>query len=307
MTTTDVPLTETQTPSAPPAVGKAVEVAGRRVLIERPSTLKGTRGLAIFEAITANVPEIVEEFGSFRTRYMVAGATTLSRAEAQIEFRPRPAIIDGELQYRDDGSLEMLPSALAHMTEADWAENDGRLQILGPPPDLPQAIAGVLPKVMDAGVDNVFKLLAVFLASNADLKAARVAGNVDEFIEQAANDLIDDSFLDEVPEMLVAVAEVIDENLRAKFEVIGDRLGEALRVIGLGGATESIPDYETPILDDEPEPSKPGSSTSSPESTDGATTTSSTPPSTSSSTSEGSSNSNTSTDESAKTSSEQSP
>lgn len=272
-----------------------VQIAGETVYIERPSTLKGTRGLVAFQEIGNRVPEVIDAIGDFRTKYMRANGVAMSRAQAKAEFSPRPLVLDGEFLRDDKGEIIYGQGDLDSISEADWERSDQSLVIPGAPPDEPLLALAILPKITQDAPDQLFRLLAIFLVSNADLKAWRIDGSIDNMIERAGYQLQEDSFLDELPLIVTAIGEVMDQNLRRQFSEIGDRMGEVMAAFGLRAPqTEETPEeleledglHSTPETPDvEPEPTRHGSSTSSQVDTAGDQTTPSTTPSTSPSTS----------------------
>lgn len=286
----------TETSPADDIVGgvATVEVAGERVAIQRPSTLKGTRALVLFQEIADAVPTLLDEAAEVAKTKRANQSVELTVAEAKLEFAPKPLRIDGVLQLDADGKPIMAASPLDSMTADDWERSGGVLRIDPGPPTNWEIGMSLFSTAYKASQEQVMQLLALFLISNRDLKAARINGDIDQLIEARGLELADDSFLDEIPELAVAIAEVMESNLRRKVAGLGVRVGEALRTYGVetGWVPQSM---KTPNgSDGSPEETATattnhGSSTSSPESMDGPPKPSSTPPLTSSSTSEDSS------------------
>ena len=169
-----------------------------------------------FQEIGNRVPEVIDAIGDFRTKYMRANGVAMSRAQAKAEFSPRPLVLDGEFLRDDKGEIIYGQGDLDSISEADWERSDQSLVIPGALPDEPLLALAILPKITQDAPDQLFRLLAIFLVSNADLKAWRIDGSIDNMIERAGYQLQEDSYLDELPLIVTAIGEVMDQNLRMK-------------------------------------------------------------------------------------------
>lgn len=272
-------MQDTNTGAAAAAPG-TLTLAGQDVTLERVSARKASRILAELRAITAAVPDITRAIGEFVRSYEATNMLELNRTQARYQ----------------------LPDRTAHMTDADWQAADGVLR-LPESPATPEVIAAVFPLALDLAEEHVYRLLALFTMSNSDVKRARREGTLAERLEERADDLLDDAGFDELLELAVVVGEVIDAQVRGKVEALGDRLGNAMRLLGMAPtrsssspasepaqSTSSSPDDE-PTDDSEPtagsstpssSSSRPKSATDSPATSDATRSPSSTNPSTSS-------------------------
>jgi hypothetical protein len=180
----------------------------------------------------------------------------------------------------------MVPSPLDRMTEADW-ERAGHKLRLPKAPSGAETIAAVFDRALDLAEDHVYRLLALFVMSNEDVVRYRRDGTLMEVLATRADELLDRAMADEALELAVVCGETIDEQFSAKAAELGDRLGNALKLLGLTSKTRGPREPAPPATSsDGPSPSTPTSSTDSPAATtDGPPTPSSTSPGTSSSSS----------------------
>lgn len=262
----------------------AITVGAQTVTIERVSARKAAVALGLIRALSRAVPDLQRNWSKFVTEYERENALELNRAQARVRYPPR-LVYDAEGQpLKDDaGELVFSPSIVDSLTEEDW-ERAGHVLRLPKTPTTPEQIIAVLDEALGVAEDHVYRLLALFTMSNADVKAYRRDGSLDERLQGLADDLLDDAMADEVLELAVVVGETVDTQFRAKASELGDRMGNALRVFGMSPTTTG-----PSTSPDGPSTAKPSSSTDSAPPTTGSPTPSSTSPTTSSSPSEGSS------------------
>lgn len=270
--------------------------------IERPSGLKASRALALMRALSRAMPELTGELARFRRDYERDNVLELDRVQARMRYPAEPLVRDGKPLTNEAGDLLMLPSPVDRLTEADW-EAAGGVYRVSASPGWGEVLTALFDRALELAESHVYRLLALFTIPNDELKALRKGGGVDDALEQRAELLLDDSYFDELLELAVVVGETVDHHFRRKTADLGDRVGNALRLIGLDWTTKATPDEPpTPATSTEdpptptpstdgPSSSKPSSSTGSPDSTDGSPTPPSTSPSTDSSSSEQSSTS----------------
>jgi hypothetical protein len=318
-------------PAETPARPATVHLAGREVTIERVSGRKASRAFSILRQIGKDVPGIIEAWGKAQTDFEATHGVELTRVQAHARFAARPLLDDGvpvrhpehllipapegsDLPPRVEphpraGELVMAPSPLDGLTEEDWNSSGGVMR-MPESPSWVQLVAAVFPMVLDAAEESVYTLLALFVATNDEVKRWRRSGNLDEELTRIVDELLDDALADELLELAVVCGEVVDDQFVSKAADLGDRLGKALRLVGLsperlrkrtpGNDSQTPPEAsqtsesggpETPTS---PEPestsassSRPTSPTDSDGPTGGTPTPSSTSPTSSSSPSEG--------------------
>lgn len=278
---------------------RTLELGGRSVTIEPPSGRKASRAFALLRAMNNQAPELIAAWGRFEADYEASHNIELDRAQAMLRYGPEPLVIDGEPIRHPEGharagELVMVPSPLETMTDEAWASVDNKLR-LPRSPGMELKVANILKEeALEEAEQNLYRLVALFAMSNADVKAYRRGGTLTEELDKYADDLLDDAGLDELVELVVVVGEVIDETLRSKVDKLGaGRLGNALRALGVEPralapqtappAPQTAQEEETPTTDG-PATSRPtptsSSSTSSgagPTVSDGTPTPSSTP------------------------------
>ena len=240
-------------------------VNGDTVVLQRPSGRKAARALAELRQAGGAAKEITKAYGLFVREYEEANVIELDRVQARMEFPKRPVLdVAGDPVRDADGEVVLAPSVIDTMTEDDWERSGGKLRI-PKSPSLSETIMAVLPQALELAEDRVYRLLALFLMPNEDVKRLRAEGLLDQELQKRADDLLDEAYADELVELAVAAGELVDNTFRRKAEELGDRLGNAMRLIGLG--------QRIPTTNQDPEPldatngasdTKPTSSTASP-------------------------------------------
>lgn len=264
-----------------------LELAGRRIVIERPTGLKASRALALMRALSKAMPGLQTALAEFRHRYEAENVITLDRVQAKLRYPPRPLERDGAPVLDETGEPVLIPSPVDRLTEEDWTAAGGVYRLPASPSG-EEVVVALFDLALETAEEHVYKLLALFTIGNEELKRARRDGRVDELVDERVGELLEDAFADELLELAVVAGEVVDHHFRRKAGELGERLGNALRLVGLGSRTPRTTSPSTST--DTPSSSKPSSSTDSPANTaDGLPTSSSTPPSTSSSSSPSSS------------------
>ena len=275
---------------APP---NTLTLGGRTVTIERPSSLKASRALAMMRGLSNAAPALQSELATFRVRYEAENFVELDRVQARVQYPERPIMAGGAIMLDEDGAPRMLPSPVDRISEEDWQEAGGKLRVPASPAQWEVVVA-----LLDSGIEAVetlvYRFLALFTIPNADLKAARADGTLDQLVQSTADELLDDTYADELLELAVVVNETIDHHFRRKARFLGDRLGKLLSM--LPGELRSSSSTETSTSSSTTSPNgttpaspKQSSSTDSPPGTDGPPPSSSTAPTISSSTSASSS------------------
>lgn len=287
------------TNGGPTPASRTVRLGNREVTIERVSGRKASRAFAELKAVGKAVPELVNSWGRFQAEYESTHSVELDRAQAEFRYGPEPLVREGELvRYPEDhrlaGEPVMVPGPLASMTEESWAAAGNKLR-LPRSPSFGESLAAIMPDALEVAEEHVYRLLALFTMENADVKAHRKDGTLPTKLDELADELLDDAGADELLELAVVCGEVVEDQFVSKTEELGDRLGNALRLLGMDPAkvrAQTTPqgpqttDSTTPP-EEEPStatssPSNPTSSTDSPAPGDGPPTSSSTNPSTSS-------------------------
>lgn len=236
-----------------------VAVGGRDYIIERPSARKSSSAFRLLRAVSATVKAVTAELGKFDREYAQDHVIELDRAQARMRYPRRPLLNEdagpvlepptiGEGDDRRPnpraGELVMAPSPLDSLTEADW-ERAGHVLRLPEAPSTVERVGAVFDLAMEQAEEELYRLLALFTIPNADVKALRREGRLDEELDRRADELVDDGGLEELLELAVVIGEVIDDQFRSKADELGKgRLGNALRLLGIDLPTSST--EETP-------------------------------------------------------------
>lgn len=230
---------------------RTLTLAGRQITVEPPSGRKAAQAFAILRGVSKELPGLVKAWGEFETSYEREHYAEVPRAEAMLRYGgPQPLHRDGEPVYNDAGELVTIPSGLDQMSDEAWESVDNMLR-RPRSPDTWMTATAVLAEASEEVEENVYRLLALFTISNADVKHHRRAGTLKDHIADVVDDLLDDAGADELLELASVAGDVVDSAFRAKAREIGaSRLGKALRLLGVD-AEELKP--QTP-----PEPTQTG-------------------------------------------------
>lgn len=268
------------------AGARTLTLGTRTVTVERPNGYKATRAIAGVRALSKAFPELQGDLARFRQAYEADNVVALDRVQAKLRFPPRPILDeDGAVRLDEDGTPLLLPSPVDRLTEEDWTEAGG-LYRMPSTPSTEEMVMAVLDRALEVAEEHVYRFLALFTVSNDDLRRYRRDGTLEERLDEAAADLLDDAYADEVMELAVVIAETVDHHFRRKASDLGDRLGKTLATFGLGRPSRQspAPAPAAATSSDGPSASTPTSSTDSPAPTpDGPPTPSSGSPTTSSS------------------------
>lgn len=279
------------------AGSRTITLGSRTITVEPPSGRKAARAFALLRAIGNDAPNLIEAWGAFETEYERTHYVELDRVHAEFRYGPSPLVVEGEvIRYEDGhpkaGEVVMVPGPVSHMTEEAWLSQDNKLRLPKAPGTELKVAAMLRHEAIEAAEDNVYRLLALFAMTNADVKAYRREGTLKEKLDELVDELLDDAALDELIELAVVAGEVIDEQFRRKAQELGERLGNALRVLGVDPTVlrpqtpaehpQTSPTDGPATSSDTPSIERPTSSTDSGASTGGTSTPSSISPGTSS-------------------------
>lgn len=281
---------------------RELTIDGEAITLERPRGRKVSVALALLRALGAKWPRIVNRWADYEADYERRHVLELDRGQAMLRYSARPAIDDdGELIYYPEtvdagdgqtrphphaGEVVMLPSPLEGMTEEAWAAAGHKLR-MPRSPHWGQVLAAVLPEALGdneddlvdaaevelddksdpvAGVErDVYRLLALFVMPNGDVKRYRNDGTLKQRLGEQADELLDNAYADELLELGVAVGELIDDQLGAKVRLLrkSGRLGNLLRLAGIDPdrASRQTAEEGPQTTEEEEEPTDPETST----------------------------------------------
>lgn len=284
----------------------APTVAGEPVTLERPSARKASRALAILRAITKAIPEIQSAAAKARIDYERENFVELDRVQARMRYPARPLLDDdGKPILTEANEPVLLPSPVDAMSDADW-EAAGGVFRMPQSPTAGELIAAIADLALELAEEHVYRLVALFTMSNEDVARHWKAGDLNEALDDAVDDLLDRAYADELLELAVCAGELVEDQFTRKVSDLGARLGNLRRLFGMAPPSSSSSSTTTEEAPSPTDSSTPGPSSSTPTSstdspapadTDGAPTTSSSSPGSSSSSSKNGSTPTTPSDE----------
>lgn len=252
---------------------RTVTIAGRAERVERVSARKASRAFALLKHINRQAKDLAKRVDAFEREWREEHVTMLTRAEARVRF-PRTLVLDPETgaPVTHEGELVYAPSAIDAMTAEDWQATSDRYPVHEAAPGY-AVLMYAFEEALDVAEAHVYRLLALLLMDNETVTAKWKDGSLDDDLATAADDLLDGAMADEVLELAVVCAEVLEDQFRSKLDTLGDRTGNLLRLFGMRPSTTSSTSPNGPTT------SPPSSSTDTPSSSapDGPPTSSSTP------------------------------
>jgi hypothetical protein len=245
----------------------AVTINGREVTVERFTLAKASRVITLLQLLQKQVPEIAKSWATFQKEYAQEYATEMDRMQAMVHFGP----------------------ALEHLTDEDWERAWQKLRVPGSP-SAPEVFFQLAPLIYERAEAVALRLLGIIAIDNATVQRYVESGDIWARVDEFVAEVIQPAPLDELVELVVVAAELIDSTILAKIRSLGDRVGKALRAFGV--KTRWTPETST-TLSEQPEQPTTASATDS-RTTDGLTPSESSPsPGISSTTSEPSTSSQT--------------
>jgi hypothetical protein len=228
-----------------------VEISGRKVTVERFTLAKATRVMTLLQKLQQEVPEVSKSWAEFNRDYAENYPTRLSRIQAIAQFG---------LDIPDD----------------EWERADQTFPVPGKPNSY-EVFFHMAPLVYERAEELTLRLLGLIAMPNETVKGYVKDGDIWERVDQFVDDVIIDAPLDEIMELVVTAAEVIDRQVLAKARTLGERAGNVARLLGIKTMERS----ETSTTSSE-EPVRPStvSVSSSPGTSDGTPTESSDSPGT---------------------------
>lgn len=279
-------MTDT-TSAAPHGAARTAHIGDRLVELERPNGVKATRALAELRQAGDAVRKITTAWGDFVREYEATHVIELDRVQARHRFPGRPLIDtsgdEPQVVTDEQGDVVLAPSFVDQISDEDWQAAGGKLR-LPSSPSREETIFALAPLALELAEDRVYRLLALFTLGNGEVVHARREGHLDQLLDEKVAELLETLYGDELLELAVACGELVDHHFRRKASALGERLGNALRLIGLGPAKVSPTTPAGPSTTSSSS-TRPTSSSDSPPPTDGIPTPPSDSPPTSSSSS----------------------
>lgn len=232
-----------------------VKLGDDELIITAFSTYKALLVIELLGEISEKVPDILQRRADFRREYEEKNSIWLTRAQARMRF----------------------PDDTAGVSDADWEKSDNRIP-MRLSPSFSEEIAAIFPLIARVARKQTQTLIALVATPNRDLETWDDNDQVDEKLAEHAKRIAHRATPGQTLELAVCAAEAIEGEVTAAMAELGDRTGNALRLVGLKPKKPL-----RAVEDDRPgqegrSPEKPSSSSTSPASSDGPGETSSTEP-----------------------------
>jgi hypothetical protein len=220
-----------------------VQISGQRVTIERFTLAKAMRVVTLLSLIQKQVPEVTKEWAIFRKQYADEYATEIDRIDAKARF---------------GGALE-------DISDEEWERAGQKLKIPGAP-STAEVFFQMAPVIYEKAEQVTLRLLGLIAMENELVNRYVAKGDIWERVDELVDELIKPAALDEIMELGLVAAEVIDGQVLAKAQTVKDRAGNVARLLGFKTKTDS-----TDPMTSRESPAQPNtiSVSSSPDSSDG--------------------------------------
>ena len=178
----------------------AVTLNGQEIILERFTLEKALRVITLLSLLRKEVPEISKEFTRFRREYAQENATYLDRTSA----------------------VALYGESLAHLTDADWERSGGKLLQPGVPGQA-EVFAELAPLIVERAEGVAMRMLGLLATSNEKLAGWIKSGTWQERVDEYADEMIRPAELNEVIDLIVACADLVDEQVLRKIDEVRDR------------------------------------------------------------------------------------
>lgn len=222
-----------------------VQISGRTVVIERFKLDKAMRVITLLKLIQQQAPEVSKEWARFRKDYAADYGRELPRMNAMATFGP----------------------ALEHISEAEWERNDQKFLVPGQPSQA-ELFFAMAPVVYEKAEQVTLRLLGLIAMENELVSRYVTKGDIWDRVDELVDEVIRPAGLDEVMELVLTAAEVIDGQVLAKARTAGERAGNVLRLFGWT-PKETTDSTESQTSSESPEQPSSDGSTLSPTDTTG--------------------------------------
>jgi len=187
-----------------------VEVNGHTITIERFRLTKATRVMTLLQKLQQEVPAVTEAWATFRndyrTRYQTT--TTLSRIEAIARW---------------DVSIP----------EEEWERAGQQFTMTVPAePNQAEVFFQMAPLVYEQAEYLTLRLIGLVAMPDEMVKRYVSDDVLWERVDEYVDEYIRDAPLEDIMELVITAAEVIDKTLLAKARGLGDRAGNVARLLG---------------------------------------------------------------------------
>lgn len=221
---------------------REVTLNGEKVRIERFTFAKAMRVITLLQLMQRAAPEISAEWAKFRLGYAKDYAQRIPRINALAQFG----------------------AALEHISEQEWERAGQEFTVPGSPSQA-EVFFQMAPVFYDKVEAITLRLIGLLAMSNEDVERYLRSDDIWTRVDELVDKLVRTAPIDEVMELLLVSAEVIDGQVLAKAMGARERLGNTARLLGWSGSDST---GSTTSSESREQPSSP-SSTPSPSDTDG--------------------------------------
>jgi hypothetical protein len=226
-----------------------VVIGGKTVTVERFTLAKAMRVITLLQLIQKQMPEITKEWASFRRTYAEDYGVELDRINAMAQFGDQ----------------------LEHIKDEQWERAGQKFKVPGTP-STPELFFAMAPLVYEKAEAVTLRLLGLIAMPNEVVGRYVAQGDIWERVDELVDDILKPAGLDEILELVITAAEVIDGQVLQKAKGLGDRAGNVARLLGIKTTTtmESPSSLmDSPTLSGPPEQPSSDSSSDSPSDTSG--------------------------------------
>jgi hypothetical protein len=223
-----------------------VQISGKTVTVERFTLAKAMRVITLLQLLKKQVPEVTKEWAIFRKNYAEEYATDIDRIDAKARFGP----------------------ALDDISDDEWERAEQKLKIPGTPSQA-EVFFQMAPVIYEKAEAVTLRLLGLIAMENDIVDRYVKSGDIWERVDELVDDLIKPAALDEIMELGVVAAEVIDGQVLSKALEVKERAGNVARLFGFRTKTDST---DSTTSSESPVQPNTISVSSSPDSSDGSPT-----------------------------------
>lgn len=201
-----------------------VEISGKTVTVERFTLAKAMRVITLLQLIQKQVPEVTKEWAIFRKQYADEYSTEIDRIDAKARFG----------------------AALEDISDEEWERAGQKLKIPGAP-STAEVFFQMAPVIYERAEEVTLRLLGLIAMPNDTVNRYVASGDIWERVDELVDELIKPAALDEIMELGLVSAEVIDGQVLAKAQTVKERAGNVARLFGIGKtSTDSTTSSESP-------------------------------------------------------------
>jgi hypothetical protein len=223
-----------------------VQISGQTVTIERFTLAKAMRVITLLQLIQKQVPDVTKEWAVYRKQYADEYGTEIDRIDAKARFG----------------------AALEGISDEEWERAGQKLRIPGSP-STAEVFFQMAPVIYERAEAVTLRLLGLIAMENELVNRYVAKGDIWERVDELVDEIIRPAALDEIMELALVAAEVIDGQVLAKAQTVKERAGNVARLFGFKTKNDST---TSETSNESPEQPNTISVSPSPDSSDGTPT-----------------------------------